>query len=138
MYGGNRPNSPSTAESGEFIVRSCPVYSACRRGSHSARGSGRKQLFDPLGRRGLINPLDRRELPNKTIECCLVNLALAVGLLGLTDITIEIADHLGDRTGVAGSDLGLIFLGTPAPHGPFCPRTPTQLPKSRIHLLSSR
>src|SRR6516164_4288554 len=97
-----------------------------------------KQLFDPLGRCCLIDPLDRSKLAHQAIERGLVNLPLAIRLLRLTDIAIEVANHLGDRTGITGGDLGLIFLSAPAPHRSFSPRATSQLGEGCVHLLAAR
>src|SRR5688572_9435461 len=50
------------------------------------RRSGRQQLLDPLGGGHFVDPLDRGKLAHQTIQCRLINLALAIGLLGLAAV----------------------------------------------------
>ena len=60
--------------------------------------------------------LHHRDFPGQTIERCLIELALAVGLFGLRFRAIEIAHHFGNRDDVSRIDLGFIFLGPARPH----------------------
>src|SRR5216684_8189076 len=80
---------------------------------------GVQYLFDAANRGRLVDPFDRGKFANQPIERRLINLPFAVRLLRLPDIAIEVADDLGDRRGVAGIDLGLVFLSPPAPHRPL-------------------
>src|SRR3954452_14234515 len=82
--------------------------------------SGRVQdLLDAADRGRLVDPLDRGELADETIERRLIDLSLAIGLLGLTDIAIEVAHDFRNRRRIAGIDLRLVFLSAPAPHRPL-------------------
>src|SRR5882762_10402541 len=71
------------------------------------RSGRRQQLLDALDRRNLVDALDRGEFAHQPIEGGLIDLALAVGLLGLAHIAEQVAHHLGDRSGVARRDLRL-------------------------------
>src|SRR4051812_42413 len=83
------------------------------RGTRGAALGGLQQRLE-LARRGLlVDLLDDGELARQAIESGLVDLPFAIGLIGLSGVAIKIAHHLGDRGGVAGIDLGLIFLGAP-------------------------
>src|SRR6185312_7251637 len=68
------------------------------------------------------------------IESGLVDLPFAVGLIGLSGVAIEIAHHLGDRGGVAGIDLGFIFLSAAAPHGTARAGPALEPGERRLHL----
>src|SRR5215203_1044044 len=83
---------------------------------HSPRRLG-EALLDELQRLGLGYLVDRRDLAHDAVERRLVELALAVGLLGLRLGTVEVAHDLGDRDKVARIDLRLVFLGAARPHG---------------------
>src|ERR1044071_8198767 len=81
-------------------------------GVTSLRGSGRLQyLLDPLGCGSLVDLLHCGELADEPVERGLIDLALAVGLLGLAGIAMEVAHHFGDRSGIARVDLRFVFLG---------------------------
>ena len=60
--------------------------------------------------------LDDGDFARQAIERRFIELAFAVGLLGLRFRTIEIAHHFGDRDDVAGIDLGFVFLRPARPH----------------------
>ena len=64
-----------------------------------------------------VDLLDGGDFPGHAVEGRFVELALGIGLLGLTFRAVQVTDHLGDGDQVAGVDLGLIFLGAAAPHG---------------------
>src|SRR5271169_3832649 len=55
-----------------------------------------KRRFDLLDGFGLGHPLHRRDLARQTIECGLVELALAVGLLGLRFRSLQVAHDFRD------------------------------------------
>src|SRR5215510_7096750 len=74
----------------------------------AARALGERRL-DLLHGLGLGEALHRRDLARQPVECCLVELALRVGLLGLAFRPIEVAHHFRDGDDVAGIDLGLVF-----------------------------
>src|SRR5216684_360806 len=59
--------------------------------------SGRQQLLDALGGGHLVDPLDRGVFAHEPIERGLVDLPLAIGLLGLTGVAEQVAHHLSDR-----------------------------------------
>src|SRR5215469_3861984 len=86
-------------------------------------GSRRAQhLLQAAGGGALVDLLDGGKLADEAVERCLVDLPLAVGLLGLADIAVEIAHNLGDRSGIARVDLLLVLLRAAAPHGALRPR----------------
>src|SRR5580704_439119 len=95
----------------------------------------RQQLFDPLGCGGLVDALDRGKLAHQPVESRLIDLPFAVGLFRLARVAVEIANHFGYGTRVSGSDLRLVFLGTPAPHSPLGTRSPAQFRKRGVHFL---
>src|ERR1043166_3648958 len=82
----------------------------------AARALGERRL-DLLDGLGLGDAVDRGNLARQPIERGLVELAFAVGLLGLRLGAIKVAHHLGDCHDVAGVDLGLVFLRPARPHG---------------------
>src|SRR6185312_16493690 len=67
-----------------------------------AWSGGVQDLLNAPDRGRLIDPFDGGEFAHQTVERRLVDLPLAVGLLGLADIAIEVAHDLGDRRRVAG------------------------------------
>src|SRR5438445_9778174 len=125
---------------GEDAAGESPGLIASRR-RHPAlvrkRSGGVQNLFDAADRRRLVDPLDRGEFADETVERRLIDLPLAVGLFRLADITVEVAHYLGDRRRIAGIDLGLVFLGAPAPHRPLRLGASLQLGEGDIHLLAT-
>src|SRR5712672_2589553 len=81
----------------------------------AARALG-ELAFDFLDGFGFRRVLHDGDFTRQAIERRFVELAFAVGLLGLRFRTIEIADHFGDRDDVAGIDLGFVFLRAARPH----------------------
>src|ERR1700738_4490078 len=81
----------------------------------AARALG-ELAFDFLHRLGFRHMLHDGDFPRQTIERRLIELAFAVGLLGLRFRAIKIAHHFGDRDDISGIDLGFIFLGPAGPH----------------------
>src|SRR4029077_18366161 len=75
----------------------------------AARALG-ELAFDFLDRFGLRRMLDDGDFARQAIERCFIELAFAVGLLGLRFRTVEVADHFGDRDDVARIDLRFVFL----------------------------
>src|SRR5579864_7978376 len=74
-------------------------------------GSRRAQhLLKPAGGGAFVDLLDGGELADEAIERRLIDLPLAVGLLGLADIAVEVAHDLGNRRRIAGVDFLLVFL----------------------------
>ena len=61
--------------------------------------------------------LHDRDLARQAIERRFIELAFAVGLLGLRFRAIEVAHDFRDRDDVARIDLGFVFLGAARPHG---------------------
>ena len=56
------------------------------------------------------------DFARQAVERGFIELAFAVGLLGLRFRAIEIAHHFGDRDDISGIDLGFVFLGPARPH----------------------
>src|SRR6266700_7371486 len=81
----------------------------------AARALG-ELAFDLLDRFGLGRMLYDGDFARQAIERRFIELAFAVGLLGLRFRTIEIAHHFGDRDDIARIDLGFVFLGPARPH----------------------
>src|ERR1700732_3614668 len=84
-------------------------------GRAAARALGELAL-DFLDRFGLRRVLHDGDFARQPIERRFIELAFAVGLLGLRFRAVEIADHFGDRDDVARIDLGFVFLGPARPH----------------------
>src|SRR5256885_5863832 len=100
-----RANFPSAAS--PFTPGSARLFALWGPWGRSGR---RQQLLDALDRRRLVDPLDRGKLAHQPVEGGLVDLALAVGLLGLPGVAEQVAHHLGDRSRVARRDLRLVLL----------------------------
>jgi hypothetical protein len=57
--------------------------------------------LDLLDRLGLGDVLHHRDLARQAVERCLIELAFAIGLLGLRVGAVQIADDFGDGDDVA-------------------------------------
>ena len=77
---------------------------------------GERAALAALYAAGLVDVLDGGELAHQPVDGGLVDLPLAVGLVGLVGVAVQVADHLGDRHGIAGVDLRLVLLRPAAPH----------------------
>ncbi len=82
----------------------------------TARALG-ELAFDFLDRFGLRRVLHDSDFARQAVERRFIELAFAVGLLGLRSRTVEVADHFGDRDDVARVDLRFVFLRPARPHG---------------------
>src|SRR5579883_2288466 len=122
---------------GQALLTTAPVTARRSATSPATSGAPRprsrraQHLLETPRRRTLVDLLDGGEFAHQPVEGGLVDLPLAVGLLGLADIAVEIAHHLGDRRRIAGIDLLLVFLGAAAPHGALGARAPLQLGERR-------
>src|SRR6476661_301772 len=102
----SRPRGSGAADGGDSGGRTVGVI-----GPPLARrwSGGVQYLLNAPDRGRLIDPLDGGEFPHQPVERRLVDLPLAIGLLGLTDIAVEVPHDLRDRRRVAGIDLRLVF-----------------------------
>src|SRR5258708_12720635 len=66
--------------------------------------SGCQNLLNALRRGRFVDVLDGSKFPHETIEGRLIDLPLAVGLLGLPDLPLEVPHDLADQPQVAPSD----------------------------------
>src|SRR5437763_2088172 len=105
---------------------------------HRTPSGGVKHLLHALDGGGLVDLLDRREFADEAVKGRLVDLALAVRLLGLPTVAMKVTEDLGDRSGVAGIDLRLVFLGAPTPHSAARLGAALQLGEGGVHLLAGR
>ena len=67
------------------------------RRARAAGLGGLQHLLEPLRRGHLVDPLDGGELAHQPVERRLIDLPLAVGLVGLVGVAVQVAHHLGDR-----------------------------------------
>ena len=82
--------------------------------------------------------LDRREFAHETVEGCLIDLPLAVGLLRLAAVAEQVAHDFRDRSRISRGDFRLVFLRPPAPHRALRPRAAAQFGERGIHFLLTR
>ena len=98
------------------------AFSCSGSASVSASSLGQVDLDQP-DRFSLRHAVDGRDLTRHAVECCLIELALGIGLLRLVVGAEQVAHDFRDRDEIAGIDLGIIFLGATRPHGALHPCT---------------
>src|SRR5262249_31619456 len=84
-----------------FLHHPVFVLALALRALGTAAGTLGKRGFDLLDRLGLGDALHHRDFAREPIERGLVELALRIGLLGLSLRAVKVAHHLGDRNDVA-------------------------------------